>query len=133
MHLIVCIDDRDGMAFCGRRLSRDRAVTDHIMHVTAGSKLWMHPASVSLFPDANVQAEPAFLEKAQAGDYCFAETTPLPPDIKNLESVILYRWNRAYPSTLRFPRSLLHAMHLVNTEDFPGNSHEIITMEQYTL
>ena len=133
MHLIVCVDDRDGMAFCGRRLSRDREVYAHIRKLTHGHKLWMHPASAQLFSGDAVVHDTSFLELAGQGDYCFAETTPLPSRIANLESVILYHWNRAYPSNLRFPRSLLENMHLVYTEDFPGNSHDTITMEHYTL
>lgn len=133
MHLIVCIDDRDGMAFCGRRLSRDREVITHIQAQTNGCRLWMHPQSAQLFADATVEADPDFLKKVQSGDYCFAETTPLPNEWENLESVTLYYWNRTYPSTLRFPRSLLRRMHLVRTETFPGNSHETLTMEYYTV
>ena len=133
MHLIVCIDDRDGIAFCGRRLSRDREVSAHILSLAAGCNLWMHPYSAQLFPNAVVLSDPEFLSKAQSGDYCFSETTPLPDRLDNLESVILYHWNRSYPSNLRFPRSLIENMKLVYTEDFPGNSHDNITMEQYTL
>jgi len=132
MHLIVCVDERDGMAFCGRRLSRDRVVTEHILKQTAGSNLWIAPASAILFPEGNVQTDADFLKKAQAGEYCFCEVTPLPESIENLESVILYHWNRAYPSNLRFPRALLNDMELVSTEEFPGNSHDNITMERYT-
>ena len=133
MHLIVCIDERDGMSFCGRRLSRDRAVTDRILDLTAGSCLWMHPVSAGLFQNKKVLTDPSFLGKAAAGDYYFAEVAPLPERIEALESVILFHWNRAYPSTVKFPRKLLTGMHLVHTEDFPGNSHDKITMERYSI
>ena len=133
MHLIVCVDNRYGMSFCGRRLSRDRAVTDHILHITADNKLWVDPVSACLFPEGSVQIDPEFMEKTQDGEYCFSEITPLPCEIPNLESVILYHWNRDYPSTMKFPQELLCNMHLVHAEDFPGNSHDKITMEQYTL
>lgn len=133
MHLIVCVDDRYGMSFCGRRLSRDVVLIEHILHLTSGSKLWIHPASAGLFPEKSVVADPAFFEKSQHGDFCFAETTPIPTKIADLESVILYRWNRSYPSTMKFPQELLRGMHLLRAEDFPGNSHEKIIMEQYIL
>lgn len=133
MHLIVCVDDRYGMSFCGRRLSRDRAVSTHILNLTSGNTLWMHPSSKLLFPESDVKTDPAFLDKAAEGDYCFAETITLPPAMENLESVILYHWNRAYPATIKFPRELLKDMHLAHSEDFPGNSHDTITMERYTL
>ena len=133
MHLIVCVDDRYGMSFCGRRLSRDRAVSAHILSLTSGSILWMHPASKLLFPDGNVKTDPAFLDKAADEDYCFAETAALPSVMENLESVILYHWNRTYPATVTFPRELIKDMRLACREDFPGNSHETITTERYTL
>ena len=133
MHLIVCVDDRLGMSFCGRRLSRDKVVTEHILYRCAGHKLWIHPYSELLFAGKDIRIAPDFLDKAEEGDYCFAETTPLPEKIDNLESVILYHWNRTYPSTVKFPEELLAGMHMVHTEDFPGNSHDKITMEQYIL
>lgn len=133
MHLIFCIDDRDGISFCGRRLSRDSALNEHILRLSAGHILWMNHDSSKLFPEDTVVADADFLCKAGPGDYCLVETTPVPDTLENLESVILYHWNRSYPSTVKFPRELLSGMRLVHTEYFPGNSHEKITMERYTL
>lgn len=132
MHLILCVDERDGMSFCGRRLSSDRVLTEHILRTVAGGKLWMNAYSANLFADGDICVDEAFLQKAGEGEYCFAEITPLQTDL-HLESVILYHWNRRYPSTVKFPRTLLSGMHLEYTEDFPGNSHEKITMQRYTL
>lgn len=133
MHLILCIDERDGLSFCGRRLSQDKILNQHMLSITAGHKLWMSPYSRKLFPGDDVTADDAFLEKAGLGDYCFLETAPLPETCENLESVILYHWNRTYPSTVKFPRCLLENRHLEHTEEFPGSSHEKITMERYIL
>lgn len=131
MHLIVCIDDCDGMSFCGRRQSRDSEVFDHIFRLTAGNKLWVSPYSARFISCANVIADEAFQNKAGDGDYCFVETDALLPSYDNLESVILYHWNRSYPSTVKFPRNLLDGMHLEATEEFAGSSHEKITMERF--
>lgn len=128
MHLIFCIDDRDGLSFCGRRLSRDREVTAHMLRMTEGSSLWIHPYSESLFPDGGVIADAEYLAKAGQGAFCFVEKGMIP---KSAESVTLYRWNRAYPSTERFPRELLSSMKLACTDEFPGFSHDKITMERY--
>ena len=132
MHLIVCIDTRDGMSFCDKRLSTDSRLNAYILRYTSGAKLWMDPYSTSLFPEADVRADADFLHKAKAGEYCFSEITPL-EEINGLESVTLCHWNRSYPSTQKFPRSLLAGLRLVHTEDFPGNSHEKISIERYTL
>lgn len=132
MHLIVCIDQRDGMSFCGRRLSSDRTLTDYICKLTSESKLWMNAYSAKLFPETEVLVDESFLQKASKGEYCFAENTPL-ENLTDVESVTLCHWNRRYPSTEIFPRMLLANMHLVHTEEFPGNSHETLTIERYTL
>lgn len=133
MHLIFCVDDKDGILFCGRRLSRDSKVTEHILSMTSGAALWMSLYSGKLFPKDKVFADADFQKKAQAGDYCFLEELPLPETCENRESVTLYHWNRSYPATVRFPRMMLENMHLVSTEEFPGSSHEKIIVERYTL
>ena len=133
MHLILCVDDRDGLSFCGRRLSRDSRVTEHILSTTREHNLWSHPYSANLFPEGAVIADAQFQTKAGQGDYCFLEITPLLSTYENLESVILYHWNRSYPSTVKFDRKILESLHLTHTEEFSGNSHEWITVERYTL
>jgi len=133
MHLIFCIDDRDGLSFCGRRLSQDKILNQHMLRITTGHKLWMSPYSGKLFPGEDICVDEDFQHKADLGDYCFLETSPLLEAYENLESLILYHWNRSYPSTQKFPRSLLKNMHLESIEEFPGSSHEKITMERYVL
>ena len=49
MILISCIDDRGGLLFHGRRLSRDRVLCQDVLRTCAGSPLWMAPGSRSLF------------------------------------------------------------------------------------
>ena len=132
MHLIVCVDERDGLSFCGRRLSRDGVLYRHMLDLASGQKLWMNGYSAKMFADDTVCVHEDFLSKACPGDFCFLENAPLPETNEALESVILYHWNRAYPSNVRFPRALLEGMHLERKEEFPGRSHEMITMEWYT-
>ena len=131
MHLIICIEDKDGMSFCNRRLSFDREVMAHILRITSGSKLRMNRYSSDLFPDQDILVDEDFLEKAGAGDYCFLENTPVPADTERIESIIVYRWNRRYPSTTKFPVEMLERRELVETVEFPGYSHDKITMERY--
>ena len=54
MHLVVCLDNRDGMSFGGRRLSSDRVLTEYMLNLTSGSKLWMSAYSATLFPAEKV-------------------------------------------------------------------------------
>ena len=133
MHLIFCVDEKDGLSFCGRRLSRDREVYAHILRICEGHLLWTAPSSATLFCDGSVVADTDFLMKASQGDYCFVENPLQTEAISGLESVILYHWNRHYPSTEKFSRSLLDGMRLIETVEFPGSSHDNITMERYVL
>lgn len=133
MHLIFCVDERDGLSFCGRRLSQDRSLIQHMLTLTSGSRLWIHPYSAKLFPNGSVMAEPNYIDQAGSDDYCFLEKGPFPKLWGDIRSVTLYHWNRAYPSTERFPRSLIENMYLESTEEFSGNSHEKITMERFVL
>ena len=55
MIVIVCVDQRNGLAFNGRRQSRDRMVAADILKESAGRRLWMTPSSRRLFlPEAEI-------------------------------------------------------------------------------
>lgn len=132
MHLIVCIDERNGMAFGGRRLSKDRRLREDMLTLTEGNTLWMSPYSAAQFEEAapQIRACGDFLALAGEGEYCFCETA-LPED--RIENLILYRWNRHYPADLHLPRELPEQRLLVQVTEFPGFSHENITREVYVL
>ena len=49
MTAIVCVDEAWGMAFHGRRQSRDRAVCARILEDAAGRRLWMSRDTLRLF------------------------------------------------------------------------------------
>ena len=55
MRLIVCLDDKNGMAFNHRRQSRDRIVTEKIEELAKGSVLRLSPYSAKLFPSGNFE------------------------------------------------------------------------------
>ncbi|MCM1528838.1 MAG: hypothetical protein NC093_02455 [Alistipes sp.] len=127
MILIVTIDERNGMAFHHRRLSQDSVLTKRILEIADG-RLWMNAYSRKLFPDsADIMVDENFPDKAK-NDYCFAETS----DISgySFEKIILYRWNRSYPSDLKFSIDLSQ-YRLISTTDFKGTAHDTITEEVY--
>lgn len=121
------------MLFNNRRVSRDRTVTEKILSLTSGSELWRNSFSAGLFPeDAPVRVEEAFLELAQSQAYCFLENVDIRPYLPRVEELILFRWNRRYPFDVSFPfGECFGNWQLVSREDFPGNSHETVTMEVY--
>ena len=130
MHLIVCVDNHLGMAFNGRRQSRDRVLCSRISALASGSRLLMAPGSGLLFENQPVILDPDYLASARDGDYCFAEFPPLAAWEDRAERLILCRWNRVYPAD-QFLDLELSRWHKISQEDFPGSSHETITMEVY--
>lgn len=130
MHIVICLDDRNGILFNRRRLSSDRAVSARILE-TATGRLWMSPNSVKLFLDAQLCVDEDYLNQAGAGDTCFAENLDFLNYMNEAESVTVYRWNRAYPSDTKVPADFLDGWTLTQSTDFPGNSHETVTEERY--
>ena len=132
MKLIICLDDKNGMCFNRRRQSSDAAVAEMIPELIGTNKLWMNSYSGYLFANSlvNMQVCDDFLERANAGDYCFVENQQVASCLDRFSEAYVFRWNRRYPSDLRFP-DVLHDGKILR--EFPGNSHEKITLEVYKL
>ena len=132
MIAVVCVDDRNGMLFNQRRVSRDRAQQEDLLALCGGDKLWINGFSAKLlepFADRIIVDED-FLRLAGPGTYCFVENQPLLPWQERLEGVILYRWNREYPSDVKLDLDLT-GFELRERVEFPGSSHGRITREIY--
>lgn len=133
MRVIVCLDEKCGMAFGGRRQSRDRVLCQRVIELVGEEKLWMNKKSIALFEGFdNALADENYLDKAGIGDYCFVETDSLAAKKDGIEGFVIYRWNRAYPSDLKFDIDL-SGYKMVSATEFKGNSHDKITEEVYTL
>ena len=135
MYIIACLDNRNGMLFAGRRQSTDRALRKRVLELAKDVCLWMNAYSAKQFEEeAQISVDADFLSRASSGDYCFVENTDIAPYYKKIEGVILYRWNRDYPSDTKFPVALFESNWIrVSRADFPGCSHETITEEIYRL
>ena len=134
MNVAICLDDRLGMTFNGRRQSRDRLVCEDIVKDARGGTLLMAEFSRNLFVSMGapfICAE-GFLDIAKKGDTCFVENKALSSYVHKIERLVIYRWNRHYPSDMTFdidPER--EGFRLLTTEEFAGNSHEKITKEIY--
>lgn len=134
--LIAFVDDNGGMMFNRRRQSQDKVALQKIMDMTTGSTLWVNEYSAPLFaelaaPQLCVDAD--FLSKAGTGEFCLVENVDVMPYLPFIEKVILFHWNRAYPSDMKFHINLHNGKWtLQSTEDFAGSSHNPITMEVLT-
>lgn len=127
MILAICVDDKLGIRFGGRRQSKDRALRQRLMELSGGS-LRMSEYSARQF-EQDIYSGNDYLSGAQPGDWCFAEDNEFEGFADSIEKIVLFRWNRVYPADehFRFPGK----WELEHAEDFPGSSHERLTMEVY--
>lgn len=133
MRLIACIEDGGGMLFNNRRLSSDKCVVESILLLIGNNKLHVNAYTSVLFPeDDRIVVDEECVRNTKADEYCFVENIDVSSYIPFTKQIILYRWNRKYPSDLRFPLALLETgWELASSEEFAGHSHERITMEVY--
>ena len=134
MRAIVCVEDRGGMTFNGRRVSRDRVVIEDIIVDMKGKTLLAENYSRILFsdPSCNVSFSDSPLDEAEEDDTCFVEVEPLLPYAEKISALTVYRWNRRYPwdKALDVTPEML-GLRLVSSSDIEGCSHEKITKEIY--
>ena len=96
MILVVCLDDRNGMTFLKRRQSQDSVLRAHMLEMSRGTKLWMNGYSAQQF-DAiadHMRVNEAFLDRAGAGEYCFAENVDVREACEKAEKLVIYRWKK---------------------------------------
>ena len=146
MILVVCVDDGMGMMFNKRRQSKDAKVReDMLAMLSAEKKLFVTPYTARQFLPEE-QERLAVCEDGAAGicfdgdvstrDVLTAEVVFFveDTDVTGLEDVteqvVLYRWNRAYPSDVKFTFDL-SGYELISSEDFVGNSHPEMKKEVY--
>ena len=129
MKLIVCLDERRGMAFNHRRQSRDRVLTEDLVNTVGTSRLFIAPYSASLFEGqpVNLVVSEDPLKAAGDSDFCFLELS-CPASDESVSELILYHWNRHYPSDTCFLLDT-SAYSKLSSTDFEGYSHEKITKE----
>ena len=133
LSVALCIDERGGMLFGGKRQSRDRVLIEELISSTEG-KVVINEFSSSLFRDYDdkVRIEKKPYKKCKAGDVFFVENIPLSEFIDDVNEIILYNWNRHYPSDVKIdidPASL--GFTLIQSTEFEGSSHDKITKEIY--
>lgn len=135
MIIIAAVDDRNGLMFNHRRQSQDKILREKILSLTADRLLWMDHYSAKQFEDCKapqLNIDDNFLREAVPGEFCFVEDVSVAPFEKWVEKIILFKWNRKYPGDQYFDVDVQKPeWKLVSTEDFPGSSHEKITMEVY--
>ena len=133
MHIIICLDDDNGMLFHDRRQSQDAKLRADVLERLGEQELWMNAYSARQFADAGnarIHVSEGFLEEAGENDFCFVENQPLLPYEPRIQEVICYRWNRRYPSDVKLDLSL-EGWKTAEESELAGKSHERITRTVY--
>lgn len=134
MKLILCVDKKGGLAFNKRRQSRDRLMIENLAELIGDGVIYMEPYSEELFTEVslNVICSSLPLESAEHGDFVFVERFSPAPYTDKTEEIIVYNWNRSYPSDIKMGFEPAEAgFKLAESMEFVGNSHEKITREIY--
>lgn len=132
MTVFVCVDDRLGRTFAGKRQSRDRVLCEDVLKTASGMQLYVHPSSAELFEGAQPELSEDPLWNAGVEDACFSEFDALSPYARKIDTLILYRWGRHYPADTYLdllPQEC--GFRLIEASEFEGSSHECIRREVY--
>ena len=131
MNIIICLDDNNGMMFNKRRQSQDRILRADLKEFIKDKDLYMNNYSYKLYKDidnGNIKVSENFLEQCTENDFCLVEDKLLNNYINKINNLIIYKWNRIYPSDLYFDINLTsNSWELLETKGFEGSSHEKIT------
>ena len=118
-----------GLLFNNRRVSRDKLLIEDVIKETKDRTLYINEFSTDLFED-NIIIDDEFLIKAKEDEYCFVENVLLKSYEDKIQSLIVYKWNRDYPSDFKLDIDI-SMWKLIRQEEFSGNSHLVITKEEY--
>ena len=132
MTAIVCIENRGGILFLKRRVSRDSAVIADIARYA--EQLFLTPYSLPLFEGANIETAVSDtpIESALPNGFAFIESGEIEKKLSLISRLIIYKWNRRYPSDVKLGfEPSERGFSLCETGEFVGSSHEKITKEIY--
>lgn len=136
MILIAAVDNNYGMMFHNRRQSQDRVLRERVLELIKDKCLWMNAYTEKQFTEAastvRICIDDDFLERAPFGDYCFVENNNISPYESKIEKIVLFKWNKTYPADFYFDINLNeNGWKLISSDEFPGYSHDKITLEVY--
>ena len=134
MNICVCVDDSMGMSFGGRRLSRDRVLIERLLSHTEYDRIYVSSYSLPLFSEYGDARVTVTSDLACAGkdDLCFMELEHITEYSSEIDRILMYRWNRRYPSDRKFPfLPEQKGYRKVSEVDFTGSSHDRITEEEW--
>ena len=135
MLFIFTLDDNNGTKFVNKRQSSDRIVANKILELANGKPIYMKTKSISFFKDSSFPVKESNFSivdnfyNLPNDAICFAEEV-VPAEILSKSEIIVYRWNRSYPSLINDRLNLNNYTKEI-VDEFSGYSHEKITVEIY--
>ena len=134
MKLIIAVDDRGGMLFNKRRVSRDKLMVSDLAKYIGDGTVFMEPYSEELFSEENLNIilSENPMEFADDDDFIFVERWSPRSFAEAANELIIYKWNRRYPFDLTMDFSPTElGFCLDSVFEFQGNAHDKITREVY--
>ena len=127
---IIALDDRNGYSLFGKRLSKDRKMLEDMTGLLeVGQCLYVSQYSLGIFSEDLRRHLICSLPDTVSDDgMIFFEASDF--SSFGLDRLIVYRWNRHYPSDVKY-NPYLHGWKKISSYDFRGYSHEKITREVY--
>lgn len=122
MKFIVCVDVNNGLMFNKRRVSKDEVVL--LDMISSVDKLYMNEYSKKMFSDYSLEDD-VIVSDDYSNEYYFIEDDSLKQYEDNIEEIVVYNWNREYPSDLKLDVNL-SGFSIKEEKIIEGNSHEEI-------
>lgn len=129
----ITVDDKMGIAFNKRRQSRDKLLIADLCQKT-DKDIYVSSYSTLLFEEytdrIRVVDDP--LSECPDGGFCFVELTHLSEHVSDISRLIVYHWNRHYPSDKKLDIDIEKSGFKMTAKyEFVGNSHDKITKGIY--
>ena len=129
----IAIDDKGGMMFNKRRQSRDKLLIQDLCTKTQGF-IYISPYSALLFEEyadkVKIVDDP--LIACADGECAFVEGLPLSQHLSDIDELIVYSWNKVYPSDVKLDIDIKNiGFKMTSKYEFTGNSHDKITKGTY--
>ena len=124
--LILILDQKNGMSFYGRRQSRDSELCLNIKELT--TKLYLGEKEQRLFELCGVDHQNIDFEEC---DYVLSEFNDYADKLEDISEIIVYRWDKVYPSNQKLGYSLEDKFRMVSMYEFEGKSHDKIIRERW--
>lgn len=130
MKPIICIDNEYGMMFNNRRLSQDIKQRENLSVYLQNKTICMSTYSASLYEENLFNIKIISNINEAISEFVLIEDLPIASFI-DADQIIIYNWNRSYPSDVHFDIKILASYTLIEQHDFSGNSHNLITRSIY--